>query len=186
MPWRNASAVALMMGTAALAGCTGPTTWDPPIDHPANPRAAVTPPPERSTVLSVAAAGTPSEVGTSGDAAAPPSVPADAGHAHAGHAHGGTGGAETAATPVADHRPAEGMPVSSTAGRTYECPMHPEVVSPDPSAECPKCGMKINKPRAANSPVPTSPVPTESAPAVTAPALTAPTAGGHAGHDGGH
>lgn len=32
------------------------------------------------------------------------------------------------------------------AGTMYQCPMHPEVTSTDPSKRCPKCGMKLDKP----------------------------------------
>ena len=28
----------------------------------------------------------------------------------------------------------------------YQCPMHPEVTSTDPSQRCPKCNMKIDRP----------------------------------------
>ena len=51
----------------------------------------------------------------------------------------------------------------------YACPMHPEVTSTDPTARCPKCGMRINKLVSAPSPA-TSP---------------ANDAGGHQGHNSG-
>ena len=100
-----------------LAGCASHYTEPPLADtHPASARAAASPLPERSGTLDPAHA----------DPLTATPTPTHEHDAAPGHEHG-----QAASAPAA---PAD------TA--LYTCPMHPEVVSKEPS-RCPTCQMKL-------------------------------------------
>ena len=141
MNWRLFGALSV---SAVLSGCaTGTSDTQLSLDHPANPESAVTPARPRSTTLAMNAAERPASTGgTAADAGAGSAE--SSGHAggHAAHSAPPMSGAAPAA-------PAGGAPVGQNL---FACPMHPEVVSADPNARCPKCMMKINKPKPAAAP----------------------------------
>lgn len=155
MNWRLFGALLLLI---PVAGCwSAATDMRLPADHPANPDASATPVGPRSMTLAVGAedATPPSRDGGSG----PSADTATPAHVHGGHAGNVS---PQAASP-------EAAPATApSTGAIYVCPMHPEVVSADPNARCPKCNMKINKPK-----------PVGSAPA----AVTPPALPGHAAHE---
>lgn len=115
-----------LIAIAVLAwGCT-PQAYihDLKVDHPAHPEAAEGMLPGPSTTLAIGDAPSPE-----GEGRMPHDVDSGGRMNHGTHRAGG----------------AESSP--GQAGEVlYECPMHPEVTSPDPERRCPKCNMKINKP----------------------------------------
>jgi hypothetical protein len=116
------------LAAALLGGCAGAVRTELPApDHPANPAAAEAPPPSPTMTL---AHRSPMTGGPEVEGVVPPQVGKPGGSDHSGH-------------------PGHAAPV----GTTYICPMHPKVTSTDPSARCPECNMKINKPaKAATAP----------------------------------
>jgi hypothetical protein len=96
----------LMTGIAFFATACASTQLEASNDHPANPKAPTTPPPQDATLSSPGATPAP-----------PAAAPAD------DHAH--------------DH-------AAPTAGVTYTCPMHPQIVR-DAPGKCPICGMNLVK-----------------------------------------
>src|SRR5687768_948741 len=143
-----------------LAGCaTNPELPSLAEDHPANPQAAASPLPHPSQTLALdtsspAPQQQPKPAMEQGGGAKPITDPG----AHHHHASESVRPKETA-TPAA----------AATSTATHICPMHPEVVSSDPNTRCPKCGMKVNKPKPPS-----------------AAAETKPGHDPHEGHKGGH
>lgn len=172
MYWRS---VPLVIALASLAGCTASNVPSQlSRDHPASPAADQTPPPPRSTTLAVSHA-----------AALPKPPAADQASGSGGHDHATTASpAAPSPGPFHVHNPGDARPTAGGAsqaavgGKLYVCPMHPEVVSADPNARCPKCSMKINKPKAGA-------VPTAAGAPATVPSTPA-TQSGHSGHGEGH
>lgn len=116
--------VTLIALAVLAAGCT-PRAYNHELDlnHPANPEAEAGQPSEPSRTLAIG------EGISAGDEAM---VPEDT----------GTG-------PKMNHGTHHGDDSRTDSGKeeaSYECPMHPEITSRDPSRRCPKCNMKINKP----------------------------------------
>jgi hypothetical protein len=148
-----------VLGITLLTGCARQNVQSElPVNHPANPAAAIAAIPARSTALLAE----PVDVETDSAAAA-------GGHDHAtmtldlsgsAHNHGAHGvagdmadGVETAeadgggdpAARAASSEGADKVPASSGGGQAaalYVCPMHHEVTSATP-ARCPKCKMKL-------------------------------------------
>jgi hypothetical protein len=141
MKWLCAAVISM-----ALAGCAikiiEPTTG---TDHAANPDAAEAPIPPRSETLAL------SDVPIASEAEDMSLMPEHGGgHDHAsmsgaGHAHGAqhqpaqTKSGENAAVSAPRWTPTT---VPTTTASAHICPMHKDVVSPEPG-RCPKCGMKL-------------------------------------------
>jgi hypothetical protein len=141
-----------------LAGCATDTNMPSLADnHPANPQAAESPLPQSSQTLALDTSSSPA----SGQNAKPGM------EQRSGNNSATNAGAHHHASESV--RPGETVAPSAaaTAPAAHICPMHPEVVSADPNARCPKCGMKINKPKP------------------PAGAETKPGLSGHEGHKGG-
>jgi hypothetical protein len=119
--------IPFLTASLLVAGCAGTTPMFLGPDHPASLDAANAPVPPPSTTLSLSKSERPTTApATTTDPAAP-----SHGRDHTAHTH---------------HRATGGQPTPATngpsAGITYVCPHHPEVVSDQP-AKCPKCKMKL-------------------------------------------
>ena len=114
----------------SVPGCTS-SQIDSGPEHPASPAAAVAPLPPVGEALST------------NEALPPPPAPDDASHdAHGAHSGGAThGGAAHDVAPASRGDEATSA-ASAEDGEKWTCPMHPEVVQPEPG-KCPKCGMKL-------------------------------------------
>ncbi|MBX3379404.1 MAG: hypothetical protein KF805_04865 [Phycisphaeraceae bacterium] len=124
-----------------LGGCTMSYT-DPPLsfDNPANPAAAASPPPARSSTLDLAAA----------DLVPPMNPTKSMDHSDHGMGNMSMPQAPDSGTSIETQTSAENDTSSNGAAVTYACPMHPEVTSNKPDQRCSKCGMQLQ-------PAPTAP-----------------------------
>ena len=183
-----------LLGITLLTGCAAQDVETAlPLDHPANPAAAVASVPARSATLRAE----PVPAGVDGSAPAAP-----ARHEHGamrqddGSSARGNMGEERPGTAVenvateADHadehsaHPADGEMASkappsgaSAADAVYVCPMHKEVTS-DKAGKCPKCKMKLKaKPKKPVGAGARSASPSSDA------AAAGPAASGDEGHD---
>lgn len=107
------------MAFLLLGGCALPEAMQPlSLAHPANPDAPVALPFSRANSVRF----------TSGDR----------GHDSQCKAQG-----DGEASPDSTHESKSPTHGADMEKAVYACPMHPEVVSTDPAARCPKCGMAL-------------------------------------------
>lgn len=118
----------MLMLIAPLAGCGRMTSYQPSLDHPANPAATAARESAPSTTLSTAQ-------DDSADGAVEAGPRPEAQH-HAGAGEHGGGGPRAATAPPTGQ--------SDEAAGGYTCPMHPDVRSDRPGV-CPECGMKLEQ-----------------------------------------